>query len=66
MNYSLTLSGAIAMLLSFLAQSLGVEIPYTTEQVTTAILTITGILGFIFTYIGRVRHGDITWYGAKK
>lgn len=65
MNYSLTLSGAIAMLLAFLAQSLGIEIPYTTEQVTTAVVTVVGLLGFVITYLGRVRQGDITWYGKK-
>jgi hypothetical protein len=65
MNYSLTLRGAIALLLAFLAKSLDLEIPYTTEEVTNAVLVIIGVGGFIATYIARFRQGDITWYGRR-
>lgn len=66
MNYSLTLRGAVVMLLAFLAQSLDVEIPYTSEEVTNALLVIFSVIGFVMTYIARVRQGNITWYGKKK
>lgn len=63
---SLTLKGAIILLLAFLAKTLNVELPYTPDQVTNAIVTLIGVIGFVMTYIGRVRHGDITWYGSPK
>jgi hypothetical protein len=70
MNYSLTLKGAVAMLvamlLTFLSRTLNLEIPYTSDQVTDAILTLVAVGGFIATYIARYRQGDITWYGKRK
>jgi hypothetical protein len=66
MNYSNTLRGAVALLLAFLAKSLELDLPYTSEEVTNAILLLVGLGGFLVTYIARVRQGGITWYGRKK
>jgi hypothetical protein len=66
MNYSITVAGAIAMLLSFLADQFNVKLPYTNEEVKNAIITIIGVGGFLVTLYGRYRHGDINIFGFKK
>lgn len=66
MNYSTTVAGAIVMLLSFLAESLNIKLPYTNEQIKDAIITIVGVIGFLITIYGRYRHGDINLFGFKK
>jgi len=66
MNYSTTIAGALVMLLSFLAKSLNLELPYTDKEIESAIITIVGIVGFLITLYGRYRHGDINIFGFKK
>ena len=66
MNYSTTIAGAILMLLSLLAKATGVELPYTEQEIESAIVTIIGLIGFLIAFIGRYRKGDINILGFKK
>lgn len=66
MNYSITIAGALASFIAFLAKMTNTELPYTTEQINNALLTIIGIGGFLITVYGRYRHGDLKWNGFKK
>ena len=59
----MTLSGLAIVVLSFVIE------PGDAETVVNNILAaadlILPVVGIALTYIGRVRQGDITWYGAK-
>ena len=65
MNFSLTIAGVIAMALATLAKAINYELPYTQEALSESIYNLLQIIGLITAYIGRVRLGDITWYGKK-
>ena len=64
-TYSMTIAGLIAAAVITLAKSHHIELPYTSDQVTQTVFTALQMIGFVIAYIGRYRHGDITWYGAK-
>lgn len=62
MNYSVTISGLVlAAVVPFLAH-LGFS-DACSGEVAQFFLTTPGLL---VAYVGRVRQGDITWYGSKK
>lgn len=65
-NFSMVIAGAIATLAAFLADQLGINLPYTSEQLSDSLIAIVEVLGLVIIYIGRVRHGDITPWGTKK
>lgn len=62
----MTIAGAIAMLLSFLADRFNVKLPYTSDEIKQALIVILGVGGFLVTLYGRYRHGDINILGFKK
>ena len=64
-TYSMTIAGLIAAAVVTLAKSNHIILPYSSDQVTQWTFSALQILGFVIAYIGRYRHGDITWYGAK-
>lgn len=61
---SLTIQGLVITVLTLLVQTFDLDIDegYITELVT-GIITVVGL---VVTYVGRVRIGDITWYGKRK
>lgn len=60
---SLTLVGLVVAVLATVLKAAGVEVP--NEALTTWVLTAGQIIGALAVYLGRVRQGDITWYGRK-
>ena len=54
---SITYIGALVQLLGFLSAATGVQLPYTSEQVTAACEVVIGLIGFGITIYGRFRHG---------
>lgn len=61
---SLTISGWILMVLTWVLPRLGVNIDAT--ALSTTIATAVQIFGGLLVYWGRYRQGNITWYGANK
>jgi len=64
MKYSLTLTGLIVAVLSFLLPRIGISV--LESDLATTITTITTIVGGLLIYIGRYRKGGITLLGVKK
>jgi hydrogenase/urease accessory protein HupE len=65
-NYSMTIAGILAMVLGAIAKQLNRQLPASEQDIANAITTVIQVLGLLLAYIGRVRQGDITWYGARK
>ena len=65
MQYSITIAGAIASFLAFLATTLNVQLPYSLDEIKNAIITVLGVAGFLATLYGRWRHGDLDIFGFK-
>ncbi len=61
---SLTITGIIISALCFILPRLGISVLET--DIATTITTIGLVVGGLTSYVGRVRQGDITWYGKKK
>lgn len=61
---SVTIVGLAVAALSWLLQHAGVQID--NETVSAWVFTTIQIIGAAIIYLGRVRHGDITWYGTTK
>ena len=64
MNYSLTYSGAIVMVLGFIFQAAGIQ--FVPEQAQQAINFIVEVIGVIMALVGRYRAGGINVFGVKK
>ena len=62
---SLTIAGLVALILGFIAKSLGADSPDETA-IADVIGTIMQVIGLLSAYVGRVRQGDIDWLGRKK
>jgi hypothetical protein len=57
------MTGLIVMLLSGIMKISGIQIE---DSMITETITNMGVLiGGVIAYIGRVRQGDITWWGKK-
>lgn len=63
-NYSVTQAGNIAVVLGTLLKLINVEVG--TEELTNVVVAVLVLGGVASSFYGRFRHGDITWYGAKK
>ena len=61
---SLTLQGLLVTISATLIRTF--ELDLDEGQVTEVIASIGLVVGFIATYVGRVRQGDLTWYGKHK
>ena len=64
-NFSATIAGILVMVLGAIAKLINIEFSISEQELTNALLTIIQILGLILAYIGRVRQGDISWYGRR-
>jgi len=64
-NYSATIAGILVMVLGAIAKQINIEFSITEQDLTNVLVTIIQILGLFLAYLGRVRQGDITWYGRK-
>ena len=64
MQFSLTLQGLLTLVVGTILRSAGQDMP--DPEVAAFVATGIQFVGAIMVYIGRVRHGDITWYGVKK
>jgi len=64
MTYSLTLQGLAIAVVGTIIKAGGSDMPH--DQVAAWVATTVQIVGALIAYYGRVRQGDITWYGAKK
>lgn len=62
-SFSLTIVGVIVTVLSTFLEGAG--IPFTDMQLSQFAESIVFALGVLLAYIGRVRQGDITWYGKR-
>ncbi len=63
MEFSLTLTGLLGMIIALVLQAVGVEI--TSPEVMAFLLTAGKIISGFIIYIGRVRQGDVNWFGKK-
>lgn len=68
MKFSLTQAGNIVKLVSAILVLLGAQ-PFS-ESETNAIIIVIGLIGeavgFLMSWIGRKRLGDLTWFGTRK
>lgn len=62
--YSVTITGLVVAVLGKILQVSGVNLGG--ADLTAFVTTAIQIGGAFIIYIGRLRQGDITWYGAKK
>ena len=60
---SLTIQGFIVTVLATIIRTFDLDIDE--GQVTEAVTSVALVVGFVATYVGRVRQGDITWYGKR-
>lgn len=65
-NYSVTIAGILAMVLGAIAKQINHQFPVSEQDLANAISTGVQIIGLVLAYIGRVRQGDINWWGGKK
>lgn len=63
MPMSITIGGAVVLLIERVLDWGGVSIG--TEAVTNFVHVGGALLGLVMVYLGRVRKGDITWYGKR-
>lgn len=63
-NYSLTYVGAIVVVLSTLASSLGLNIG--NQEITITVITTLQFFGSFIALIGRWQAGGVNWFGVKK
>jgi len=63
-RYSLTITGLIVAVLSFVLPKIGVSVLESDLFIT--ITNIGQIIGGILIYVGRLRKGDINFLGVKK
>ncbi len=61
---SISISGAIVVLLGWLVGHLNV--PVAPEALETTVSTVAIIGGAIVAWYGRWRSGGVTWYGARE
>lgn len=64
MNYSLTISGLLIMIIAGIIKWSGQSVDESAIRSFIEVAIV--IIGVITTYIGRYRQGDITWFGSKK
>lgn len=62
---SLTITSLIVFILGRILQWAGIG-QTSNEQLEHFVLIAMQLIGALGIYIGRVRIGDITWYGARK
>lgn len=64
---SLTIKGIITFALAWAADKAGLPAiaEGQVEVLINGVLIAAQVVGIVVAYIGRVRKGDITWYGAK-
>ena len=61
---SLTLSGLVIGVLAILAQNANVNIA--PENIQTTVETIAQFAAVAMIYWGRIRKGDLNWFGGRK
>lgn len=61
---SLTLQGLLVTMCATIIRTF--ELDLDEGEITEVVASIGLVAGFITTYVGRVRQGDLTWYGKKK
>jgi hypothetical protein len=62
---STTMIGIFLAAIAYIAKASGLDIHIDEGQVQTTITTIATVIGLGIAYFGRVRKGDITWYGKR-
>ena len=62
---SLTLAGLIVLVLSSLAKASGFNLHIGEAEVSKVLTTSAEVIGLAMAYYGRVRQGNITWYGKR-
>jgi hypothetical protein len=63
---SITIAGLIVAALGRLAEFVGYNgFSVTVANLLVTVSTLAQIFGLLFAWIGRVRKGDITWYGKR-
>ena len=62
-QHSLTITGLAVVLVMTLGRTFDVD--FDEGKVTELVTALALVIGFVATYIGRYRQGDITWYGKK-
>ena len=61
---SLTIIGVLIAFLSWLAQNFGLN--FTESDAETAIKVLGELVGLLVAFYGRVRVGDLEWWGGRK
>lgn len=60
---SITIRGLLVILITSVIETFNLN--FGAEELVDAITGIGLIIGFLTAYYGRIRQGDITWYGKK-
>jgi hypothetical protein len=60
---SLTITGVIVTVLVMLSSQLG--LPFTEAELSTTVTVLFGLVGAGMSYWGRIRKGDIDWFGRR-
>jgi hypothetical protein len=64
MKFSMTYQGVTVMALACVLRAAGTELP--DAELAAFVATGLQVLGALMALYGRFRHGDLTWFGAKK
>jgi len=62
---SATIAGLISAILAVIVGSEAVDVP-TTEELEATIATVWLLGSLLVSWWGRVRKGDVTWWGKRK
>jgi len=63
MNVSMTITGLVISVIMTIVRGFNLDLDE--GQVTEVVSAIGVVIGFLTVYVGRVRQGDISWYGTK-
>ena len=64
MNYSLTITALAVVVIKHVLEAAGVMVPET--DIEKFLTVAVDIVAAVSIYVGRVRKGDLTWYGKRK
>jgi hypothetical protein len=64
-KFSMTYAGILAAALGYIFSNFDIKLPYTNEQIESALTTVITILGFVIALLGRYRAGGLKWTGFR-
>lgn len=63
-DYSLTIRGLLVTVLPMISKAF--DLDFDEGHITELVESVATVVGLVMIYAGRVRRGDLTWYGKRK